>query len=109
MIVLYLTDIPWPVSAVILGMILLNITFFWLSFPSSWREIRLNQSDVSIIAHNGSILVGLLANTSMVLPCFVILAVKLEGRYLTRYRFIFRDALQPEIFRQLCVCLKFSK
>lgn len=112
--VVYLTSIWWVAKFIMWLLIVVSLIYYVmrdvaLRFPSSWREISLNQNDVTIITQNDSKLTGLLSDKSMVSGKFVILRMRLEGRYFTVARVIFRDALNPGMFRQLCVCLRFNR
>jgi succinate dehydrogenase hydrophobic anchor subunit len=81
-----------------------------LRFPHSWREvITLKQDGVSIGLQGSSILSGKLSNTSVVFAYLVILVVMLDGHLFNTTRVIFRDALHPEAFREMCVYLKYSR
>jgi hypothetical protein len=113
-LVLYVTDIRLAISLMIFLLISVSLSYYWardiwLDFPDSWREIVLNKNGVSVVVRDGSSLAGRLENKITVFSCFVILSVKFDGRYRTAYRVIARDALNPEIFRQLCVYLKFAR
>ena len=113
-LVVYLTNVPWGVKWIVFMLIALSLAYYWirdvwLHFPHSWREIALRQGVVSIGLRGSLISTGQLLNTSVVLSYFVILLVKLDGRRFNTARVIFRDALHPESFRELCVYLKHSR
>lgn len=113
-IVVCLSNILWTAKFIMWFLIALSLIYyvmrdFELGFSSSWREISLNQNNVTIITQDGSKLTGQLSDKSVVLGKFVILLVRLDGCYFTVARVIFRDALNPEMFRQLCVCLRFNR
>ncbi len=112
-LVVYLTSIILIAKSVMWLLIASSLCYHMmrdvgLRLPFSWREISLTQNEVTIVTQDGSKLTGLLSDKSVVFGGFVILLVKLEGRYFTVARVIFRDALTPEIFRQLCVYLRLS-
>ena len=111
--VLTMTNLAWIVKLILLALIVLSLIYdllrdVGLRFTHSWREITLKQDGVSIGLQGGLISTGQLLNTSLVFSYFVILIVKLEGRRFNAARVIFRDALNPESFRELCVYLKYS-
>lgn len=111
--VVYVTSVSSAVKVLAFLLIALSFSYcwardVWLRLPNSWHEITLHQKGVSVVVREGSALSGRLDSTSVVFSRFVILLVKLEGRYLSTTRVIFRDALHPEVFRELCVYLKFS-
>ena len=79
-----------------------------LLLPGSWREISLSQDGVSVIARDGSGLLGKVTHNTVVSPYFVVLCVRLEGHRLLTSHVIFPDALDPGAFREFCVRLKFA-
>lgn len=113
-LVLNVTNIQMTFSLMIFLLISVSLSYYWvrdirLGFPDSWREIVLNKNGITVVVRDGSSLAGQLENKITVFSCFVILPVKLDGRYLTAYRVIFRDSLHSEDFRQLCVYLRFAR
>jgi uncharacterized membrane protein AbrB (regulator of aidB expression) len=113
-IAVYLTNMVWVVRWMLFALIALSLIYYFLRdvrlhFPHSWREITLRQNGVSIGLQGDSILAGQLLNTSVVFNYFVVLLVKLDGHRFNTARVIFRDALHPESFRELCVYLKYSR
>jgi hypothetical protein len=111
--VVYATAMPLPVELVMLFLISLSLVYYLardvlLLFTNSWHEISLDQNGVSVVARDGSICHGRVANMTVVSPYFVVLCVKLEGRRLLVSRVIFPDAMSTGAFRELCVQLKFA-
>lgn len=94
---------------------ILSSLFYYLArdvlliLPDSWREISLDQSGVSVVARDGSKLLGQIANKTIVSAYFVILHIRLEKRYLPVSRVIFADAMNADAFRGLCIRLKFAQ
>jgi len=80
----------------------------FLLLSNSWREITLVPDGVFITAQDGSRTYGQVANITTVSPYFVVLVVRLEGRYFTGSRVVFPDSLGKDMFRKLCILLKFS-
>jgi uncharacterized membrane protein AbrB (regulator of aidB expression) len=112
--VLTMTNLAWIAKLILLMLIVASLIYHLLRdvglrFPNSWREITLRENGVSIGLQGSSILSGKLSNTSVVFAYLVILVVKLEGHRFNTARVIFRDVLQPEAFRELCVYLKYSR
>lgn len=112
--VLAMTNLTWIVKLVVLLLIVASLIYYLLRdvklrLPNSWREITLKQDGVFIGLQGSSVLNGKLDNTSVIFAYFVLLVVKLEGHRFNTARVIFRDALQPEAFRELCVYLKYSR
>lgn len=113
-IAVYLTNVTWTVKWILFVPIVLSLLYHllrdvWLRFPYSWREVTLRQDGVSIGLKDSLISAGQLLNTGVVFSYFVILIVKLDGRVFNSARVIFRDALHPESFRELCIYLKYSR
>ena len=111
--VVYATDIPWPVKLAMLMLIILSLAYYLardalLLLGDSWREISIDQKDVSVVTRDGAGFLGQVANGSFVSPYFVVLCVKPEGRCLLVSRVIFPDAISAGAFRELCVYLKFA-
>ena len=109
----YATVMPLLVKLVILLLIALSLIYYLardvlLLLPGSWREISLSQDGVSVIARDGSGFLGKVTHNTVVSPYFVVLCVRLEGHRLLISRVIFPDALDPGVFRELCVRLKFA-
>lgn len=111
--VVYATDIAWPARLAMLLLVVLNLVYYLLRdalllLPYSWREISLDQGDISVAVRNGSGFIGQVANKTVVSPYFVVLCVKLEGHRLLVSRVIFPDSMGEGAFRELCVHLRFS-
>lgn len=111
--VVYMTAMPWTARLAVFLLIILSLSYYlardaFLIFPDSWREISLDQGGVSVIARDGSELIGLVAGKTIVSPYFVLLRIKLERRYRPVSRVIFPDAMDGDAFRELRVRLKFA-
>lgn len=111
--VVYMTAMPWTARLAVLLLIVLSLSYYlardaFLIFPDSWREISLDQSSVSVVARNGSKLIGQVAGKTIVSPYFVLLRIRPEGRYRSISRVIFPDAMGGDAFRELRVRLKFA-
>lgn len=111
--VVYMTAMPWAARLAVLLLIVLSLFYYlardvFLIFPDSWREISLDQSSVSVVARNGSKLIGQVAGKTIVSPYFVLLRIRPEGRYQSTSRVIFHDAMDGDAFRELRVHLKFA-
>jgi membrane protein YdbS with pleckstrin-like domain len=105
--VVYATDIVWTARLAMLLLVALNLVYYLLRddlllLPYSWREISLDQGDISVAVRNGSSFVGQVTN-----PYFVVLCVKLEGHCLLASRVILPDSMGEGAFRELCVHLRF--
>ena len=112
-ILVYATGMPLQARLLMLLLISLSLVYYqardvFLLLPYSWREISLENGGISVVTRDGSKLPGRLANDSTVSPCFILLRVRQEGRYLPVSRIIFPDALEAGAFREFCVRLKFS-
>jgi hypothetical protein len=112
-ILAYATDIPPGARLAILLLILLSAVYYLvrdilLLLPDSWREISLDQDRVEVISRDGTKLTGRLASETTVSPCFIVLRVRPEGRYLPLSRVIFPDTLSKGEFREFCVRLRFA-
>lgn len=113
-LVAYLSNIPSLVKWALFALTATSLFYYWmrdvsLRLPFSWREISLNGQDVTVLTQANSKLTGMLSGSSLVFSYFVVLQVKLGDHYFSTSRVIFRDALNLETFRQLCVCLKYSR
>lgn len=104
-----------PLSITLAALLLTSLSLFYyltrdvlLLWPGSWREISLNQNEVSIITREGSSLLGKATPLTFVSTYFVVLCVELEGQRVLTSRVIFPDALSAGVFREFCVRLKFS-
>jgi toxin CptA len=111
--VVYATAMSLPVKLAMLLLILLSLFYYLmrdvlLLFPGSWWEISLDPNGVSVIARDGSSLLGQVANKTIVSPYFIVLCVKLDGHRLLVSRVIFPDAMGVNAFRELSVRLKFA-
>ena len=111
--VVYATAIPWLAKLAMLMLIILSLTYYLardvlLLLRDSWRDISLDQKDVSVVTRDGICLLGQVANKTFVSPYFVVLCVRLEGRRLLVSRVMFPDVMGKEAFRELCVHLKFA-
>jgi toxin CptA len=111
--VVYATAIPWPARLAMLMLIILSLVYYLardvlLLLRDSWRDISLDQNNVTIVTRDGTNFLGQVANRTFVSPYFVVLCVKLEGQRLLVSRVIFPDAISTGAFRELCVHLKFA-
>lgn len=94
-------------------LIVLSLSYYlardvFLIFSDSWHEISLDQNSVSVVARDGSKLIGQIAGKTIVSPYLVLLRIKPEGRYRPVSRVIFPDAMDMDAFRELRVRLKFA-
>jgi toxin CptA len=111
--VVYATAIPWTAKLAMLMLIILSLAYYLARdvlqlLRDSWRDISLDQKDVSVVTRDGNVFIGEVANKTFVSPYFVVLCVKPEGRHLPVSRVIFPDAMRSGAFRELCVHLKFA-
>lgn len=112
--VVCMTVIPLATRLAMLVLILLSLFYYLardalLLFPDSWSEISFDQGGVSVVSRDGSDLSGRIAGRITVSPYFIVLRIRLEGRFLPVSRVVFPDALDSGEFRKLCVSLKFSQ
>jgi hypothetical protein len=112
-VVVYATDFALPARLAMILLVALSLVYYLirdalLLLPYSWREISLDQGDISVTTRNGSRFTGQMANQTVVSPYFVVLCVKLEGHCLPVSQVIFPDSMGEEVFRELCVHLRFS-
>lgn len=111
--VVYMTAMPWAARLAVFLLIALSLSYYLardalLIFSGSWREISLDQSSVSVLARDGSELIGQIAGKTIVSPYFVLLRIRPEGRCRPVSRVIFPDAMDGDAFRELRVRLKFA-
>jgi hypothetical protein len=111
--VVYATVVPWLSKLAMLMLTILSLTYYLardilLLIRDSWRDISLDQKEVSVITRDGNSFLGQVANMTFVSPYFVVLCVKPEGQRLLVSRVIFPDAMSTGAFRELCVHLKFA-
>ena len=109
----YMTAMPWTARLAVFLLIALSLFYYlardaFLIFSGSWREISLDQSSVSVVARDGSKLIGRVTEKTIVSPYFVLLRIRPEGRYRPVSRVIFPDAMDGDAFRELRVRLKFA-
>lgn len=111
--VAYLTSMPWTARLAVFLLIALSLSYYlardaFLILSGSWREISLDQDSMSVVARDGSKLIGLVTGKTIVSPYFVLLRIRPEGCYLPVSRVIFPDAMDDNAFRELRVRLKFA-
>lgn len=111
--VVYATAIPWLAKLAMFMLIILSLTYYLardalLLLGDSWRDISVDQKDVSVVTRDGNSFLGQVADKSFVSPYFVVLCLKLEGRSRLVSKVIFPDAISAGTFRELCVYLKFA-
>ena len=107
------TTLPWAVRLAVYLLIILNLIYYlmrdvFLLLPDSWCEILFDQGEIVLVTRHGSKLPVQLANGITVSAWFVVLNLKLPGHRLPVSRIIFPDALDPGVFREFCVRLKFA-
>lgn len=108
----YMTAMPLIVRLAIILLVLLSFFYylarnFLLLLPDSYHEISLDRGGVSLVSRDGSYS-GHVAGDSFVSPYFVVLRIMLDGRRLPVFLTIFPDALDGDMFRELCVRLKYA-
>lgn len=111
--VVCLTAIPQLTRLALLLLITLSLFYylardFFLLLPNSWCEVSLVPDGHLVVTMNNSELSFSFTNQTIVSPYFVLLCVRLEGHRLPISRAIFPDALAADVFRELCVHLKFA-
>ena len=111
-ILVYITDIPLSAAIALLFLIASSLIYHvardvLLSLPNSWREFRIEAGGLTVVSRDGSISCGQLKNRTVVSPYFIVLRVSLAGKYLGSSRVICPDTLEPGLFRELCVQLKY--
>ena len=109
----YATAMPWLGKLAAFMLIILSLTYYLardvlLLLRDSWRDITLNQKDVSVVTRGGTSFFGQISNETFVSPYFVVLCLKQERRRMLVCRVIFPDAMSTGAFRELCVHLKFA-
>lgn len=107
------TDLPWPAKLATLVPIILSLAYYLardvlMLLRESWRDISLDQKEVTVLTRDGTAITGRVANTTFVCPCFVVLCVKPEGIRLPVCRVIFPDAIGAGAFRDVRVRLRFA-
>ena len=104
---------PLAARLAIMMLILLSLIYYLardvlLLLPDSWHGIAVDPGGVSLIDRDGSCFYGHTAGKATVSPYFVVLRFKLEGRRLPVFLTIFPDALEADMFRDLCVRLRLA-
>jgi len=97
----------------ILSVLILLSLFYHLSrhallrSKSSWLTFSLDQNCAHISTVGGAELTGEILPRTVVTPHCIVLCIRPEGGKPPLAQVIFRDALQQEAFRELCVRLRF--
>lgn len=112
-IVVCLTSMTLPAKSFLLLLVISSSAYHFardvfLLLSNSWREITLVPDGVRITTQGGLRTYGQVVSKTTVSPYFVVLVVRLEGRCFTDSRVIFPDALGKDVFRELCILLRFS-
>ncbi len=112
--VVSLTEIQPLVRLALLLAILSSLSYYLardalLLLPGSWREITPDLDGVSVITKNGSTFTGEVSGQTSVIPCFIVLRTRPEGRHFPISRTIFPDMLGRDEFRELRVQLRFAR
>lgn len=112
-LVVIVTALPWPARLAMLLLIILSLAYYLardvlLLLPDSWRDISLDQKNVSIATRDGTVFMGQVSNKTFVSPYFVVLCVKPEENRLLVSRVIFPDAISAGAFREMCVHLRYA-
>lgn len=109
----FLTLLPAPLKLAVFLLIVLSLVYYLardalLLLPHSWREVSLAPGEVSVTVRNGSRFAGQVSGGTVVNPCFVVLGVCQVDWYLPVFRVVFPDAVGKDMFRELCVRLRFA-
>ena len=107
------TALSLVVRLALLLLILLSLIYYllrdvFLLLPDSWCQISFDQGETELLTRDGTKIPAQLANGITVTAYFVVLRCKLPGHHLPVSRVIFPDALNPGVFREFCVRLKFA-
>jgi len=111
-VTVWLTNIALWICLVLSVLILLSLFYHLLRHAllrseSSWRLFSLDQKCAHISTMDGAELNGEIMHRTVVTSHCVVLCVRPEGGRSPVAQVIFRDALQDEAFRELCVRLRF--
>ena len=111
-IVMWFTTMPPAIRFTLMLLTLLSLLYYlardvFLLLPNSWREFRVGQAEQIIIFLGGSKLPFQILGQTIASPYLVLLRVRVDGQRWPTSRIIFPDALADDLFRQLCVRLKF--
>lgn len=111
---LCVSTMPPLVRLILLLPVLASLTFHLardalLRLPASWCSLSVGEGGAAtIVARDGSVLIGQVADGSVVTPWFVVLRIRPEGKRRSAARVIFPDALGSDAFRELCVRLRYA-
>lgn len=109
----FLTALPVPPKLALSLLIVLSLVYYQardvlLLLPHSWHEILLAPDGVSVALRDGPGFTGQVAARTFVCPYFIVLGVCPEGNGWPVFRVVFPDAVGREMFRELCVRLRFA-
>ena len=110
----YISAMPPLVRLALLLPVLASMVFHlirdaFLMLPVSWSSLSVGEGGAAtIVARDGSVLTGQVADGSVVTPLFAVLRIRPEGKRRSVARVIFPDALGSDAFRELCVRLRYA-
>ena len=109
------TVLPLAARLALLVLIFLSLIYYlmrdvFLLLPDSWCQVlfEVEKGEIELVTRDGVKVSAQLAYGIIVTAYFVVLRCKLPGHVLPRSRVIFPDALNPGVFRDFCVRLKFA-
>ncbi len=101
--------IKWIVfSFVFSSMVFYMLRDIFKLLPSSWDAVTLDMEGISVVTHVHNILSGSLAQSTFVSPYFVVLCVVPDGLRWPVCSVIFPDATEADLYRKLCIRLKYG-
>ncbi|HEX5362984.1 MAG TPA: protein YgfX [Gallionella sp.] len=107
----YVTVMPSAFKIVIFPLLLLSVLYHLardalVLLPDSWCGLSVKQGEVSVLRRDAGVMIGNVVDGTFVSPYFVLLRLRIEGRRWLVSRVIFPDALERDVFRDLCVRLR---
>ena len=112
-ITVYVTAVPLAFKVIAILLVAFSLLYYlardaFISFPTSWQEIALEQDGVQVTVRDGSSFYGQVTNMTIVSPYCIVFRVGYGGHHLLVSRAIFPDSVSTGEFRELRVGLRFS-
>jgi hypothetical protein len=108
------TQLALTIRMLLIAVILFSMAY-WLArealrvLPNSWRILEIDAKSVRVECMNGAVISGQIQSGSLIFPLCIVLCIRPQEHLLSGSTVLFRDALNPDEYRRLCVQMNMNR
>lgn len=108
------TQLALTIRMSLIAVVLFSMAY-WLArealrvLPNAWRILEIDARSVRVECRNGAVISGQIQSDSLIFPLCIVLRIRPQERLLSGATVLFRDALNPDEYRRLCVRLNMNR